>query len=136
MRIIIIGCGRVGARLANALHAQHAITIVDINANAFHRLSQQFSGTTVEGNGIDVDLLREAGTPSADAFVAVTDGDNRNLMAAQIASSIFGVQRVIARVYDPVRAATYGEHGIHTMSPTITGSQRLFDKIFSTQETN
>jgi trk system potassium uptake protein TrkA len=131
MRVIIVGAGRVGARLANLLDPKHDVTIVDVNAAAFRRLSPNFAGRLLEGNGIDIDVLREAGTEQADVFIAVTDSDNCNLMAAQIAKTIFGVERVVARVYDPERAMIFEEHGLRTVSPTVISAERLFDRIVS-----
>lgn len=132
MRIVIVGAGRVGARLANLLHELHDITIIDNEAGAFGRLRRDFRGTAITGNGIDIDTLRAAGTERADVFIALTRGDNRNLMAAQVAKQILAVDRVIARTYDPVRAETFRELGIETISPTSTGAKRLFDQIVST----
>ncbi len=131
MRIFIVGAGRVGARLANLLHSTHDVTIIDLDELAFRRLDDDFSGRSVRGNGIDVDALRSAGATGADILIAVTNGDNRNLMATQVAKYILSVSRVVARVYDPVRAATFKEMGLETISPTLTGSERLFNMVVS-----
>jgi trk system potassium uptake protein TrkA len=105
LNIVIVGCGRVGAFLAGQLDkAGHAVTIVDLDRGSFVHLPQEFKGTTLLGNGT--------------AVFALTQGDNRNLMAAQIARQIFGVKRVIAKVNDPIRAALYREHDISTVSRT------------------
>jgi trk system potassium uptake protein len=101
---------------------------VDWNRSSFHRLSPEFSGRIVHGNGIDVDTLREAEVDLADVFIAVTNGDNRNLMAAQIAREI-GAGRQIVRVYDPTRAKIFARTGLTTISPTLEGVERLFDMV-------
>ena len=119
MNIVIVGCGRVGAFLAGQLDKTgHAVTIVDLDRASFVHLPQDFGGTTLLGNGTDLEVLRTAGIDKADAVFTLTQGDNRNLMAAQIAKQIFGVKRVIAKVNDPIRAALYREHGISTVSRT------------------
>jgi trk system potassium uptake protein TrkA len=133
VRIVILGCGRVGARLANVLDQDHDVTVIDQNPQALDRLSVDFSGETVIGNGIDVEVLREAGVDRAEAFVAVTNGDNRNLMAGQIAR-LLGVERVIVRIYDPVRCEIFTEGELITISPTIRGAQRLFDLVVEEPE--
>lgn len=126
MRVIIMGCGRVGAQLAELLSRDgHDVTIMDINPAAFERLSASFRGRRVIGNGIDEDALRRAGIEGADAFVAVTQGDNRNIMSAQIAKHIFGVPRVVCRIYDPIREQIYHELGLRTISPTAVGAELL-----------
>ncbi len=104
MKVVIMGCGRVGAQLATLLEADgHTVTVLDKNASSFHRLPSNFSGTALLGNGVDEEALRRAGIEEADAFVAVTQGDNRNVMAAQIAKHVFNVPRVLCRIYDPLR---------------------------------
>lgn len=119
MRVVIMGCGRLGAALAAELAgAGHTVTIMDINPDAFRRLPANFRGAAIIGNGIDEGALRRAHVEAADIFVAVTQGDNRNLMAAQIAKHIFRVPRVISRVYDRSRAELYKELGVETVSPT------------------
>ncbi len=119
MKVIIVGCGRVGASLTELLlRGGHDVTVIDLDRAALGRLSQPFKGTTLMGNGTDMDVLRQAGVDKADAFLALTQGDNRNLMAAQVAKQIFGVKQVIAKVNDPIRAATYRKHGIGTFSRT------------------
>lgn len=119
MNVVIIGCGRVGAFLAGLLDtAGDAVTIVDLDRAAFLHLPREFSGTTLLGDGTDLDILREAGAEKADTFVALTQGDNRNIMAAQIASKIFGIKSVIAKVNDPIRAYTYRQEGLRTFSRT------------------
>jgi trk system potassium uptake protein TrkA len=128
MDTVILGCGRVGARVAAVLSQSRSVAIIDWNEAAFERLGQDFAGQTLLGNGIDVDVLRVAGVESSDLFLALTEGDNRNLMAAQIAREI-GAKRAIARVYDPVRCTVYGSDTIETVSPTVKGAERLFDLV-------
>jgi trk system potassium uptake protein TrkA len=104
MYIVILGCGRTGAFLAKRLVAEgHRVAIIDRNASSFKRLGRDFPGETVAGTGIDEDVLRRAGIENAQAFIAVTNGDNTNVMAAQVAREVFGVPRVICRIYDPLR---------------------------------
>lgn len=119
MKIVIIGCGRVGAFLAGLLDAGgHEVTVVDLERSAFGHLPADFRGTTLLGNGTDMEVLRQAGIDKADALLTLTQGDNRNLMSAQVAKQIFGVKQVIAKVNDPIRANTYRTHGIATFSRT------------------
>jgi len=128
MRIIILGCGRAGSTLATlASEAGHEVTIVDRDRGSFRRLGPAFSGRTVVGLGIDEDVLTEAGIQRADVFVAVTSGDNSNLMAAQCARVRFNVPKVIARVYDPIRAQAYAELGVDTYCSTTLGASILFN---------
>ncbi|HEY8490958.1 MAG TPA: TrkA family potassium uptake protein [Dehalococcoidia bacterium] len=130
MKIIIMGCGRVGAELAKMLDGEgHDVTVLDIDANAFRRLPRGFRGRALVGNGIDQDALRRAGIEGADAFVAVTQGDNRNVMAAQIARHIFQVPRVVSRIYDPIRAEIYADLGLETISPTKVGARLMREAI-------
>lgn len=120
MKIVIMGCGRAGAELATALDREgHEVSVLDINSYQFTRyLPEGFGGRKIVGNGIDQDVLRKAGIETADAFVAVTAGDNRNVMAAQIAKHIFDVERVVVRIYDPIRQEMYEKLGLRTVSPT------------------
>lgn len=119
MNIVIVGCGRVGAFLAGQLdEAGHTVAVVDLDRASFVHLPSSFGGSTFLGNGTDLDVLRSAGIEKADAVFTLTQGDNRNLMSAQIARQIFGVKRVIAKVNDPIRAALYREHGMSTVSRT------------------
>ena len=119
MKIVIVGCGRVGAFLAGLLDANgHDVTVIDLERAAFVHLPAGFHGTTLLGNGTDLDVLRQAGVDKADALLTLTQGDNRNLMAAQVAKEIFRVKHVIAKVNDPIRANTYRAHGIATFSRT------------------
>ncbi|MEZ8220654.1 Trk K+ transport system, NAD-binding component [Candidatus Fervidibacteria bacterium JGI MDM2 JNZ-1-D12] len=131
MRVVILGCGRVGSTLALMLDAEgHDVSIVDKEPDAFKRLGESFRGKTVTGLGIDVEVLREAGIEGADAFLAVTNGDNTNIMASQIAKFKFGVPKVLARIYDPLRAQVYRELGIETVSTTMLMAGMLFDRLF------
>jgi trk system potassium uptake protein len=119
VNVVIIGSGRTGAFLAELLdQGGDTVSIVDVERSAFSRLPSNFKGTPVLGNGTDMDILRQAGIESANAFLALTQGDNRNLMAAQIAKKIFGVAQVFAKVNDPIRASTYRGQGIYTFSRT------------------
>jgi trk system potassium uptake protein TrkA len=130
MFVMIMGCGRVGARVASLLsRAGHEVTILDTNSNAFRRLDPDFTGTTLVGNGVDVDVLRRAGIERADAFAAATQGDNRNVMAAQVARHIFGVPKVVSRIYDPLRQETFEMLGIETISPTVIGANSFLERI-------
>ena len=126
MKLVIVGCGRVGAMAAVALaKAGHQVTVIDINRRAFDRLGPDFNGEMVLGNGIDEDVLRQAGIESADGFASLTNGDNRNIMAAQIAREIFKVPRVITRIYDPMRQDVYTELGLDTVCPTLSGAKQI-----------
>ena len=130
MKVVILGCGRVGATLANMLDKEgHQVTVVDYSSDSFRRLDTQFSGETIIGNGVDEEILMRAGIKDADAFIAVTNGDNRNIMASQIAKEIFNVKKVICRIYDPIRESTYSELGLETFCPTKIGAQMLFDTL-------
>jgi trk system potassium uptake protein TrkA len=130
MFVIIMGCGRVGARLAQMLTAAgHEVTIMDTKSSAFGRLGPDFKGTTILGNGIDQEVLRRAGIDRADAFVAATQGDNRNIMASQIAQHVFGVKRVVTRIYDPLRSDTFAELGLRAISPTIIGANKFYEEL-------
>jgi trk system potassium uptake protein TrkA len=130
MKIVIMGCGRVGAQLASLLsNAGHEISMLDVDGYSFRRLPANFTGTALLGDGTDEDALRKAGIEKADAFIAVTQGDNRNIMASQIAKHIFDVPRVICRIYDPLRQELYSELGIQALSPTTIFAQLLFDEL-------
>jgi len=127
-----MGCGRVGAQLAGLLDADgHEVTLLDTDAYSFRRLAPTFGGTALIGNGIDEGALKRAGIEEADVFVALTQGDNRNVMATQIAKHIFNVPRVISRIYDPLRQELYNTLGIETFSPTTIFAQLVKEKIES-----
>ena len=130
MKILIMGCGRTGAQLACMLDADgHQITILDTNDYSFHRLPSDFHGTALVGDGTSDETLMKAGIEKVDAFVAVTQGDNRNIKAAQIARHIFKVPRVILRVYDPLRRELYSKLGFDVFSPTVIFAQLLKDNL-------
>ena len=132
MKVVIMGCGRVGGRLAGLLDADgHSVAILDTDTDSFRRIPPDFKGTALVGNGIDEESLRRAGIEEADVFVAVTQGDNRNVMAAQIAKHIFNVPRVICRIYDPLRRDLYSTLGLETFSPTTVFAQMLKEKLES-----
>lgn len=130
MFIIIIGCGRVGSELAKLLSQEgHDVVIIDRNVASFERLGSTFNGLTLVGNGFDVAILKQAGIEKADAFCAVTNGDNTNLIASQIAKKVFNIPKVIARVYDPQRAHIYSALGMDVISGTILFASMIRDKI-------
>lgn len=130
MNIVILGCGRVGARLASMMDVPgNTVSVVDFSSDAFQRLSSDFHGSTIIGNGVDEDVLVRAGIRQADVFVAVTNGDNRNIMASQIAKELFQVKKVVCRIYDPIREETYRDMGMDTFCPTTLGAQMIYDAI-------
>lgn len=130
MIVFILGCGRMGAKLANDLEAKgHEIIVLDRSSESFARLGPDFKGQKVHGDGLDIDVLLDAGVSVADVFVACTSGDNRNLTASQYAREIFAVPKVISRVSDPLRGAIYAEMGLQTISPTVLGAQLIFDAL-------
>jgi trk system potassium uptake protein TrkA len=119
MNILIIGCGRVGSRLAVRLEAGgHHVSVVDELRESFVRLGGDFRGSTFQGSGIETEILKKAGVKTADVVVATTGGDNRNLMIVQIAKTKYGRERVVARLKDPIRAARYRQMGIETLCVT------------------
>ncbi|MBI2304781.1 MAG: TrkA family potassium uptake protein [Chloroflexi bacterium] len=135
MRVVIMGCGRVGSRLAMLLDQEgHQVTVIDINSDSFRRLGRDFKGQAMVGNGIDQDVLRKAGIEEADAFVVVTQGDNRNVMAAQIAKHIFHVPKVVVRIYDPIREEMYHQLGLDTYSPTKVAAESLRQQLLGEGE--
>jgi trk system potassium uptake protein TrkA len=130
MNIVIMGCGRVGAQLAGMLDEDgHKVIVMDSDTYSFRRLPASFKGTPVVGDGTDEDYLKRAGIEEADAFIAVTQGDNRNVMAAQIAKHVYNVPKVICRIYDPLREEMYQTLGLETISPTMVGAKLLRDKV-------
>ena len=135
MKVVIMGCGRVGSRLAGLLDIEgHSVTILDINDYSFRRLSPDFSGNALVGDGTDEESLKKAGIEEADAFVALTQGDNRNVMAAQIAKHIFNVPKVLCRIYDPLRRELFNSLGIEAFSPTTIFAQMLKEKLEAEEE--
>ena len=132
MKVVIMGCGRVGAQLATLLDKEgHKVTVLDRDSDSFRRLPLDFSGTALLGNGIDESVLIKAGIEEADIFVVLTQGDNRNVMAAQIAKHIFNVPRVVCRIYDPLRQELYSALGLEAFSPTTIFAQMLKEKLTS-----
>jgi len=119
MKAVIVGCGRVGAGLADALdRAGWQVLIIDRASAAFDRLPSSFGGTALRGDGTDEDTLRRAGAEGADLFLALTEGDNRNIMAAQLGVEVLGAARTVAKINDPVRAEAYAHLGIATLCRT------------------
>lgn len=130
MKIVILGCGRVGSTIATTMSIEgHDVTIIDMSADSFRRLTSDFTGHKIVGNGIDEDTLRRAEVDKADAFVATTNGDNRNIMSVQMAKVRFNVPKVVARIYDPNRAFAYAELGIDTICTTCVGAGLMRDMI-------
>ena len=120
MRVIIIGCGRVGARTAAELDSRgDHVTVIDVDQRAFNRLPSSFGGVTVRGSGGDEDVLRGAGAEMTDLLMSLTEGDNRNAMSAQLGKHTFGIPRVIAKINDPVRAEAYRSLGLETICRTV-----------------
>ena len=135
MKVVIMGCGRVAARLATLLDTEgHSVTILDTDAYSFRRLPLTFEGTALLGSGTSEDMLKRAGIEEADVFVALTQGDNRNIMAAQIAKHTFNVPRAVCRVYDPLRSELYRTLGLETISPTTVFAQMLKKKLETKEE--
>jgi trk/ktr system potassium uptake protein len=132
MNALIIGCGRVGSTIA--LHLQKEgwdVTVVDESEDALSRLGDNWPGRFVRGHGMDTDLLREAGIEDADALVAATDGDNTNIVIAQVAQKRFGIECVVARILDPARADFYAKGGLRTVCPTKTAIDALMEAVRS-----
>lgn len=128
---IIIGCGRLGANLANTLSdGGEDVLIIDKNKDAFRKLSPSYGGLSLIGDATDLDVLQEAQISNASAVVAVTNNDNANIMVAQIACEMFHIERVIARLYDPEREYVYREFGIDTICPAVLSVKEI-DKILS-----
>ncbi len=134
MYVIIVGCGRVGSELAKLLSAEgHDVVVIDKAQESLKRLGDTFNGLTMVGNGFDLNLLKQVGIEKAAAFCAVTDGDNTNLISAQVAKKIFSVPKVFARVYDPQRAHIYAALGLDIISGTILFASMLRDKIIESR---
>lgn len=134
MYIIIVGCGRVGSELAKLLsNENNNVVVIDRAQSSFDRLGGTFNGLTLVGNGFDLELLKQAGIEKADAFCAVTNGDNTNLISAQVAKKIFKVPKVIARIYDPQRAYIYSSLGMDIISGTTLFASMLRDKIIESR---
>jgi trk system potassium uptake protein TrkA len=119
VKLVIVGCGRVGAALAEAFdNTGHEVVVIDMSTRAFDRLSPEFKGQAIRGDGTDEDVLRKAGAEGADMLLAFTEGDNRNVMATQVAMEKLSVGKTMAKINDPVRAAAYAELGIATVCRT------------------
>ncbi|MTA80337.1 MAG: TrkA family potassium uptake protein [Actinobacteria bacterium] len=130
MHVVIMGCGRVGSSLAIELEAAgHTVAIIDQAREAFRRLGPDFKGTTVTGIGFDRDVLREAGIEKAEAFAAVSNGDNSNILAARVAGETFGVKNVVARIYDPGRAEIYQRLGIPTVATVLWATDQILRRV-------
>jgi len=130
MKVVIVGCGRVGALLAASLDASgHDVIVVDLLTRAFDRLPATFGGEAVRGDGTDEDTLRRAGAVGADVFLTLTEGDNRNVMAAQLASKTLGIGMVYAKVNDPMRAQAYADLGIGTICRTTMIADALLGAV-------
>jgi trk system potassium uptake protein TrkA len=126
LHVVIMGCGRLGSTLAHNLDARgHSVAIIDQNSDAFRRLNSEFSGSTVTGFGFDRDVLRAAGVERADAFAAVSSGDNSNIISARLARETYGVPRVVARIYDSRRALVYERLGIPTVATIRWAADRM-----------
>ena len=134
MKALIIGCGRVGSTIALQLQKEGwDVTVVDESEDALQRLGESWPGRFVVGHGMDTDLLREAGIEEADALVASTDGDNTNIVIAQVAQKRFGIDCVVARILDPARADFYSTRGLRTVCPTKTAIDALTEAVRSCQ---
>ena len=130
MKIIIMGCGRVGSQVSQLLVGHgHEVTVIDHDANALARLGAEFKGKIVRGLGFDRNVLIEAGVETAEGFIAASSSDNANIVAARIARNIFRVPRVVARLYDPVRAEVYQRLGLTTISSTAWGAERIVEVV-------
>ena len=131
MYIVIVGCGRVGAELARLLSTDgNDVVVIDPKFSAFARLGEAFNGISIEGSGISTKVLQDANISKADIFCALTNSDNINIMASQVARGIFHVPRVIARVYDPRKAEIYKALGLNVLSETTLFASMIRDKIF------
>ena len=130
MHIVIMGCGRVGSTIAHILEEQgHSVAVIDQDVEAFRKLRPGFRGTKVTGVGFDRDVLIEAGIENADAFAAVSSGDNSNVIAARVARESFGVKQVAARIYDPRRAEVYQRLGIPTVATVRWTADQMLRRL-------
>lgn len=133
MHIVIMGCGRVGSSLARRLDSLgHSVAVIDQNAEAFRRLGADFRGDQIKGPGFERETLLKAGIEKAEAFAAVSSGDNSNIISARVAREIFGVRQVVARIYDPKRAEVYERLGIPTVATVPWTADRLFSELMAT----
>jgi trk system potassium uptake protein len=133
VRVVILGCGRLGAKTAELLDAAgHEVTMIDQDAEAFRRLSPAYRGRAIVGVGIDDEILRQANAEEADVFISLTGGDNTNIMACQVARHAFEVPHVICQIKDPIRGEAYQKLGVTTVCPTIIGADdisRIFEQV-------
>jgi trk system potassium uptake protein len=130
VHVVIMGCGRVGSTLAQSLEQRgHSVSVIDVSEDAFRRLGPDFKGTAVTGIGFDRDVLINAGIERADAFAAVSSGDNSNIISARVARETFGVQRVVARIYDAKRAEVYERLGIPTIATVRWTADRMLHHL-------
>ena len=130
MHIVILGCGRVGSALAQTLDGQgHSVAIIDLNPESFRKLGPEFGGTTIVGVGFDRDTLMESGIAHAQAFAACSSGDNTNIIAARVARETFGVENVVARIYDPRRAEVYQRLGIPTVASVAWSTDQMLRRL-------
>lgn len=130
MNVVIMGCGRVGAKLAGMLDEEgHNVTIMDVESYSFRKLPSNFGGMAIVGNGLEEEALKKAGIEEADVFVSATQGDNRNVMACQIAKHIYNIPRVVSRIYDPIREEMYRDLRIESVSPTKVVAELLKEKV-------
>ncbi len=130
MHVVVVGCGRVGSELAGHLESLgHTVAVIDKEARAFRRLPSDFKGKKVVGFGFDRDHLAEAGIEHADAFASVTNGDNSNILCARIARETFGVERVVARIYDPRRALIYERLGVPTVATVAWTTDQVLRRL-------
>lgn len=137
MRVVIMGCGRLGSTLAQELDQEgHDVTVIDIDAAAFNWLEDDFRGATVVGAGEDIEVQAVAGVPRADIFLALANGDNRNAMAVQVAKHIHHAPRIVARIYDPERAEVYRQLGINVVNPTTILDQMVRAAAFGSDDPN
>jgi trk system potassium uptake protein TrkA len=135
VHVVVVGCGRVGSALSHALLAQeHTVAIIDRRREAFARLGPDFAGETVEGIGFDRDRLIEAGIERASALAAVTNGDNSNVLIARVARETFGIERVVARIYDPRRALIYQRLGIPTVATVSWTTDQVMRRLLPAEE--
>lgn len=131
MHVVIVGCGRVGSTVACQLSAEdHDVVVVDKNNEAFRRLGEAFTGRTVTGIGFDREILRSTGITQESAVIAVTSGDNSNILIARVARELFGAEHVVARIYDPQRAEVYARLGISTVATVSWTSEQIMNNIF------
>jgi len=130
MKVVLLGCSRFGVQVARlAQQAGHTLAVVDKESDNFSRLGPDFQGEMVLGTGIDEDVLRRAGIEDAAAFIAATNSDNTNLMAAQVVKEVFHVPKIVARVHDAMRGEIFQELGVQTICPTLVGAQWVLDNI-------